>query len=122
MGRLAKTHSRLSFNDLCEEALGEIGLHPWEFYEYELKDYMLKRKGFYKGKKVDYQNLLIASLVPHMKKEDRNKIIIQVFKEDNGPGLSLKEQYERIQKKYESVDGDNLKVTGGKRNKNSNRG
>lgn len=66
--------------------------------------------------------MLIASLVPHMKKEDRGKIMINAFKEDKGPGLSLKEQYERIQKKYESVEGDDLKVSSsGKRNKNINR-
>lgn len=98
-----------------------MGLHPWEFYEYELNDFMLKRKGFFRGKRVEFQNSLIASLVPHMKKEDRNKIVTQAFKDEKGAGLSLKEQYERIQKKYESVEGNDLKVIGGKRNKNSNR-
>jgi hypothetical protein len=100
-----------------------MGLHPWEFYEYELNDFMLKRKGFFRGKRVDFQNTLIASLVPHMKKEDRNKIVVQAFKDDKVGGLSLKEQYERIQKRYESVEGNELKVThGGKRNKNNRRG
>lgn len=68
--------------------------------------------------------MLVASMVPHMKKEDRARVIKQVFKEDNGKVLSLKEEYERIQKRYESiVGGENLKVVnGGKRNKNNNRG
>ena len=97
-------------------------MHPWEFYDYDLSDYLLKRKGFYRGKRVEFQNLLIASLVPHMKKEDRSKIITSAFKDNKGPGLSLKEQYERIQKKYEAVEGNDLKVTNvRKRNKNSNR-
>jgi hypothetical protein len=102
--------------------MGELGLHPWEFYEYELSEYLLKRKGYYRGKRIAYQNMLVASLVPHMKKEDRGKIMISAFKEDKGAGLSLKEQYERIQKKYESIEGDDLKVSNsGKRNKNINR-
>lgn len=120
---MAKTHSRLSFDELCEEAFGELGLHPWEFYEYSLYEFVLKRKGHIKRRKNDYQNLLVASMIPHMKKEDRARIIKQVFKEDNGKVLSLKEEYERIQKRYESITGgQELKVVnGGKRNKDNNR-
>lgn len=100
-----------------------MGLHPWEFYEYSLSEYLLKRKGYFRGRKTEYQNLLVASMIPHMKKEDRVRIIKQVFKEDNGKVLSLKEEYERIQKRYESITGgQDLKVVnGGKRNKDNSR-
>jgi hypothetical protein len=122
MGRLARTHSRLSFDELCEEAFGEIGLHPWEFYEYQLYEYVLKRKGYVKGQKINLQNMLMASMAPHMKKEDRAKVVNQVFKDDKGKGGSLKERYEAMMKKHAELIPGELKVSNGKRDKNNNRG
>jgi hypothetical protein len=123
---LARTHSRLSFDELCEEAFGEIGLHPWEFYEYQLYEYVLKRKGYVKGQvreqNLNLQNMLLASMAPHMKKEDRAKVVRQVFKDDNNKGGSLKERYEAMMKKHAELIPGELKVSNVKRDKNSNRG
>jgi hypothetical protein len=64
--------------------------------------------------------MITASLVPHMKKEDRAKIVAQAFKEDKGKVLSLRDRYDQMLKRYEMMDADNLKVNG-KRDKNNNR-
>jgi hypothetical protein len=103
MGRLAKTHSPLSFDELCEEALGEMGMHPWEFYEYSLIEFIQKRKGLNRRRKDDYQRMLLASMLPYMKKEDRLKIVTEAFKQDGTKTLSLRERYEALKKKYQSA-------------------
>lgn len=46
-GRQKRTHSpKFTWEDLLSEAYGEMNLHPWDFDQYSLKDYILKRKGF----------------------------------------------------------------------------
>lgn len=102
MGRLARTHSQnrsLTFDELCEEALGS-GLHPWEFYEYDLTEYAQRRKGRAKDQQQRYQEQLTAAMVPHMKKEDRKKIINDAFRDASKKQLSLKEQYAQIKQRY----------------------
>jgi hypothetical protein len=100
---LAKTHSRLSFDELCEEALGEVGLHPWEFYEYDFTEYLQKRKGLHRRRKDDYQQMLIASMLPYMKKEERVRIVNDAFKKGGAKVLSLRERYNELQKKYQPL-------------------
>lgn len=102
MGRLAKTHSQgksLSFDELCEEALGS-GLHPWEFYEYDLIEYMQRRRGRVKEQKYQYQQSLISSMVPYMDKKDRVKVVNDAFRDSDTPQLSLREKYERIKQRH----------------------
>jgi hypothetical protein len=113
-GRLAQTHRPLTFDELCEEAFGS-GLQPWEFYEYDLKEYLLRRKGLSKYNNERYQELIIAATVPYMDKKDRARIVGNAFRGD-GKGESLKEQYDRIQKRYAGIE-SNVK-----RDKNNNRG
>jgi hypothetical protein len=112
---LAKTHSRLSFDELCEEAFGS-GLHPWEFYSYDLHEYLLRRKGLKQHHQHRYQEMIIAAMVPHMDKHNRLKIVNEAFKGDKDE--SAKEKYNRIQQRFAGIL-DNGPV---KRNKNSNRG
>lgn len=45
-GRAAPTHSEYGWNDLVAEALGEYGMHPWEFYRYTFREFLAKRKGY----------------------------------------------------------------------------
>jgi hypothetical protein len=93
----------LTFDDLCEEAFGEIGLHPWEFYDYSLIEYLQKRKGYNARRKDEYQRMLIASMVPYMKKEDRAKIISQAFKHEGAKVVSLRERYEAVKKRFQDA-------------------
>jgi len=103
MGRLAKTHSSLTFEQLCEEAFGEIGLHPWEFYDYSLTEYMQKRKGYSRRRKDDFQRLLISSMIPYMDKNDRRRIVNEAFQKEGVKALSLRERYEAIKKRYQEA-------------------
>jgi hypothetical protein len=99
---LAKTHSQgrpLTFDELCEEAFGS-GLHPWEFYDYDLIEYMQRRRGRAREHQQGYQEILTAAMAPHMKKEDRKKIIDEVFRDPGKKQLSLKEQYAKIKQRY----------------------
>jgi hypothetical protein len=88
---------------LCEEALGEMGLHPWEFYEYELSEYLQRRKGLFRRRKDDYQQLLIASMLPYMKKDERVRIVNDAFRKDGVKALSLRDRYAELQKRYEPL-------------------
>ena len=74
--------------------MGELGLHPWEFNEYSLIEYLQKRKGHSRKRKDDYQQLLIANMLPYMKKEERIRIVEQAFREEGGKVVSLRERYE----------------------------
>jgi predicted nucleotide-binding protein (sugar kinase/HSP70/actin superfamily) len=100
---LAKTHRSLTFDEICEEAFGEIGLHPWEFYEYSLIDYLCKRKGYNRKRKDDYQQRLIASMLPYMKKEERIRIVSNAFREEGAKVISLRERYEAIKKRFQEA-------------------
>lgn len=48
--RGARTHDKISFDDLMAEAFGEMGMSPKEFITYSYSDYMHKRKGFSNSK------------------------------------------------------------------------
>jgi len=114
---LAKTHSpgkSLTFDELCEEAFGS-GLHPWEFYSYDLKEYMQRRKGLAEYNQYRYQEQIIAAMAPYMGKGDRTKVVNDAFRV-NGKSESPKETYERIQKRYAGLAIENVQ-----RNKNNNR-
>lgn len=98
-GRLARTHSNprpLSFQEICQEAFGVIGLHPWEFWEYNIDEYLLRRKGFYDYQRVDLQNQLqhfrymaYWCVFPHLKKTAQNKpwteIIPDIYEKSTKP-------------------------------------
>lgn len=52
------THSKgkpLTFDDLCAEAFGAMGLHPWELWEYTMGEFLLKRKGHYDARRQQWQ-------------------------------------------------------------------
>jgi hypothetical protein len=80
--------------------MGELGLHPWEFNEYSLIEYLQKRKGYNKKRKDDYQRMLVSSMLPYMKKEDRVRIVSQAFREEGGKVVSLRERYEALKAKH----------------------
>jgi cation transport regulator ChaB len=92
-------------------------LHPWEFYGYDLKEYLQRRKGLSDYNQNRYQEQIIAAMVPYMDKKDRSKVVGDAFK-SAGKRESLKDQYNRIQKRFEGIV-DNGSV---KRNKNNHRG
>jgi hypothetical protein len=96
---LAKTHRSLTFDELCEEAFGS-GLHPWEFYQYDLSEFLHRRRGLYKDRKGLLQQQLVAAMLPHMKKDDRLKIIKDAFREDGAKTISLKEHYKQLKERY----------------------
>lgn len=111
---MAKTHSSLTFDELCEEAFGDIGLHPWEFYEYDLYDYLLKRAGMVKAQrrnlKLQFQHVQIAAyytILPYLEKKDRRKkideLIPNIYDDKATPVVNLKEHYEELQKKYAGI-------------------
>lgn len=57
--RAARTHSNskpLTFDGICEEATGVLGLKPWELWEYTFEEYLWHRKGYY----AEQRRLLIA--------------------------------------------------------------
>lgn len=61
---------------MCAEAFGELGLRPWEFYEYELDEYMLARKGLDNARTWQMRkDRLIASVLlqPYLKKGSKIK-------------------------------------------------
>jgi hypothetical protein len=90
------------------------GLHPWEFYEYDLMEYMQRRKGRSKEQKYQYQQRLIAAMVPYMDKRDRVRTVNDAFKGIDNPSLSLKERYAKIKQRY--IDAGILIEDGGKTN------
>jgi hypothetical protein len=111
---LAKTHSSLTFDELCEEAFGD-GLHPWEFWQYDLTEYLQRRRGLYNRRKVAFQEQLTAAMVPYMDKSNRVKIVKEAFRQEGEKQLSLKEQYNKIRKRFEDacVEEVTLKVKNG---------
>lgn len=78
-------------------------MHPWEFNEYSLHEYLQKRKGLNRQRKDDYRQLLIASMLPYMKKEERIKIVSEAFREPCAKVVSLKERYEQLKKRYQDA-------------------
>jgi hypothetical protein len=80
-----------------------MGLHPWEFYEYSLIEYLQKRKGANRRRKDEYQQRLIASMLPYMKKEERVRIVSQVFREEGAKVVSLRERYEALKKRFQEA-------------------
>jgi len=93
----------LTFDELCEEAFGELGLHPWEFYDYSLIEYLQKRKGYSRRRKDDFQRMLLASIVPYMEKNDRRKIVNEAFQKEGTKTVSLRERYEAIKRRYQEA-------------------
>jgi hypothetical protein len=80
--------------------MGELGMHPWEFNEYSLVEYLQKRKGYNRKRKDDYQQRLIASMLPYMKKEERIRIVEQAFREEGAKVISLRKRYEAAKVKH----------------------
>jgi hypothetical protein len=85
-------------------------MHPWEFYEYSLSEYILRRKGRRKADNERHKEALIAAMIPYMKKEHRIKIVNEAFSDDNSRRMSLRERYEKIKQKY--IDAGALKDGG----------
>lgn len=49
--RAARTHSQgkaLTVDDIIEEGLGVLGLKPWELWEYDIDDFIMNRRGYFK--------------------------------------------------------------------------
>jgi hypothetical protein len=86
-----------------------MGMHPWEFYEYNLIEFIQKRKGINRRRKDDYQRMLIASMLPYMKKEERVKIVNDAFRQNDTKQLSVRERYEALKKRFEPLTGEIVK-------------
>src|SRR5688500_10303496 len=88
-GRPARTHSKsrpLSFKEICQEAFGVIGLHPWDFWEYTFEEYMIKRKGFFDNRDItlqaEYQHFRLVAyfcVYPHLTKAGRQRPYTEVI-------------------------------------------
>jgi hypothetical protein len=108
---LAKTHSPLSFNELLKEALGS-GLQPWEFYEYNLDEYISRREGLYEKRKSELreiythvQMLAYYSVSPYLSKSDKKKPINDIIPniyEEQKPKPSAKEAYKKLIDQYKA--------------------
>lgn len=126
MGRLAPTHSRLSFNDLCKEAFAS-GLHPWEFYEYTLYEYLLRREGMQLRRRRELQEdyrhvqmLAYYSILPWLPQAARKKPIDEIVPnlyEERKSG-DAKQRYKNLFEQYRQAG----LINGGQRNQNNDRG
>lgn len=108
---MAKTHSLLSFNDLCKEAFGS-GLQPWEFYEYTLDEYILRREGLHDKRKSELRELYVHaqmlayySVSPYLSKSDKKKpindIIPNIYEEPKAKP-SKREEYNKLIETYKA--------------------
>lgn len=73
-GRGAQTRERepLTFRGILEIALGELHLHPEDFYEYSMEEFVIKVEGMRKAKMEDwYKVRFLAYTVakPYMKNQ-----------------------------------------------------
>jgi hypothetical protein len=91
-----------------------MGLHPWEFYQYDLVEYLQMRDGKVKARhrelKQNFQHTQILAyymILPYLEKKDRHKkideLIPNIYDDKPAKVVSLKEQYERIQQKYAGI-------------------
>lgn len=111
-GRPTRTHRSqrpLSFREICEEAFGVLGLHPWEFWEYTFEDYILKRKGFFDNRDIklraDFQHFRLVAyfcVYPHLTKAGKNKpytdIIPDIYEKSTSQE-DFKKWFEEMRKK-----------------------
>lgn len=75
---------------------------------------MQKRKGLHKRRKDDYQQILIASMLPYMGKAERLKIVTEAFRVEGAKVVSLKERYEALKERYQSAtEPGSLKIKDG---------
>jgi len=81
-------------------------MHPWEFYEYSISEYLQKRRGYARKIKDSYQLMLVSSMLPYMKKEERIKIVNDAFKQNDSKKLSIRERYEALKKRFEPLTGE----------------
>lgn len=87
MGRLSKTHSPITWAEFLQEALGELGIHPWELKRYTLQEYIYKRIGYTNNRKqrlkeewmhIRYQTYFL--LAPYLKKKDTlDKVVPDIY-------------------------------------------
>ena len=91
-----------------------MDLHPWEFYEYTLAEYVLKRNGKIKARKMELrqnfqstQILAYYTILPWLDKKDGRKkideLIPNIYDDQPTKVVNLKEHYERLQKKYAGI-------------------
>lgn len=97
--------------ELKEEAFG-FGLHPWEFYEYTLEEFMLRRSGVIKARRMelqqDFQHIRILAsymITPYLNKKDKDKTLDQLVPDiyDCTPKESPKSVLERVTEKYKKL-------------------
>jgi len=91
-----------------EEALGDLGLHPWELWEYSFEEYRLKRKGKrdarYRELREDWQNLryhAYFTIAPHLKGRHKiDKVVPDIYGTDK---IKPKKTYNEIIERYKKA-------------------
>jgi hypothetical protein len=90
-------------------------LHPWEFGEYTLREFILRRKGLHEARRKqlreDYQHTRILAyhmILPYLDKSAKRKPIDQIVPDlydDDNPAkvISLKDRYKELLEKYEKA-------------------
>lgn len=86
------------------------GLQPWEFYEYTLDEYLLRRDGLHEKRKTELrelyshtQMLAYYTVSPYLQKRDKNKPISDIIPniyEERKEQPSEKEKYAKLIQKY----------------------
>jgi hypothetical protein len=95
-----------------KEAFGS-GLQPWEFYEYTLDEYLLRREGIYEKRKSELrelythvQMLAYYSVSPYLSKGDKRKPIGQIIPniyEEQKEKVSKREEYNKLITRYKQA-------------------
>lgn len=89
------------------EALGEMGLHPWELYRYSMEEFLAKRKGRTAIEMIQWhQTRIIAyyAAAPHMKKGFKMMDIITLPGDKSRRKKPLsREEMLAIREKYKRV-------------------
>lgn len=110
---MAKTH-RLTFDDLCKEAFGS-GLQPWEFYEYTIDEYLLRREGLKEKRKSELRELYTHvqmqayyAIAPYLSPSDKRKpiseIIPNIYEEKPAEAKAdAKARYKELIKRYQAA-------------------
>jgi hypothetical protein len=78
---------------MCREAFGVLGLHPWEFDEYTLQEYIQRRDGYYAHRRdtmhAEFQHFRVVaywSVYPDLTKAAQSKPMDKIIPDIYEPG------------------------------------
>lgn len=90
------------------------GLQPWEFYDYTLNEFILRREGLHEKRKrelrEEYQHTRILAyhvIAPYLDKSAKrkpiNEIIPDIYDDNPAKVISLKDRYKNLLSRYEKA-------------------